>query len=391
MKLKIELTSGPQAGAQREIDGTVPFSIGTKASDSWYLGGLPQEARITIRRDASGFVLEPEGAVLVEDQPVREAQMLRVGQGSRISLGEAQLRAIVCQDEVASGVGGSFARPVQPTISAILSDVAPGGETASGPLPGREGEAWLQSLTQTAPKPTPGTPVIAPYGQDTQSPANALLPNDWNTPATDSNEVFQAPAPTLAVAVGQEGRAHAAPAQSAGPTARALLTATGLTAQDVATVNDTTIATNAGKALGILLDAVVEFERSQQAFCRELDLPCTISGTPVHPGSLLADKDGLALSALQGRLQEAMERQAALLGGVFDALAHARETLDPAAIETFSSTSAGLSGRFRRSAQAWKEYRSRWGDSDLGPLASKTIAKGVRARGPVEFEGESAK
>lgn len=386
MKLKVELITGPQAGALREVDGTHPFTIGTTPEAHWHLSGLAQAASVEIRRDAEGFVLDPTGAVTIEGQPVTETQVLRLGQGSQIGLGGALLRASVTQDAVA-GQTGSFARPAQPTISSILSDVTPGGASAQGPLPGRGGEEWLASLTQTAPNPAPGAPLIPAFGEGETAP-NALLPDDWNTPTDDQNSVFQADAPTTSVAIGSsDGQAE--DHNKVDETALALLRALDLTQQD-AQLSGVALAQNAGHALRMLLSTLQQMERNHQIFCRELDVQGGSDELPLHAATLLADRDGLAIGALQGRVQELVESQSALFDGVLEGLREARETLDPVAIQTYSSTTTGLAGRLSPTAQAWREFETRWGTDDTGPLAARTIANKIAVRGKHAFRGVPA-
>ncbi|WP_372574346.1 hypothetical protein [Ruegeria jejuensis] len=406
MKLTFERMDGPGAGDQRMTDGATPFTIGTGPGVTWMLPAEEQaEARLSVRRAGGGFVAEASGNVLIEGHPVPEGHEVAIHHGATVILGAHKLRARVDQSRAseAAGVTDLFADPATPTISAILSDVAPGGEDASGPLPGRGGEEWLDGLLGQAPDPGPrnaGWDQLGTYGAgreatveledslpshpDHDPVARVLLPDDWNseTPAPDRFQQIAAPREGLSLAATQ-ARATPSPAIATkrGPGAlKPLHDALGIYEGEVDAPEAAQLA-NAGEALRVALDGLSEVEALTNRVLGDLDVDPPRQDIPARaafePAILLSDPAGLSVEVLSTCLARIVARQAALTETLVAALTQAREDLAPETITHHVTATGGVAARLRPTTEAWREYRARW-CSEEAALNPETLARALR-------------
>ncbi len=177
------------------------LTLGRDRSCHWV---LPDPARTVskvhcrIRRDGTGFTVTDESTngMSVDRRALAQGETVRLHAGSVID---------VCNQRFAVEITGDAEPDWQdpdaryglsddaPSISAILSDVSPGGTTASGVLPARGGEdSWLSALdmpqdvpgarTERASRPTIGwsEPI------DLAITGGSHLPEDWDTEAATS-------------------------------------------------------------------------------------------------------------------------------------------------------------------------------------------------------------
>ncbi|WP_182084182.1 FHA domain-containing protein [Aureimonas sp. ME7] len=174
------------------------LTLGRDPSCGWV---LPDPARTVskihcrLRRDATGFTVTDESTngMSVDRQDLAQGQTARLRAGSLIAFC-GQRFAVEITGEAEPDWQDPDARYAlsddAPSITAILSDVSPGGTTASGVLPGRGGEEdWLAGLAGTqgpseSLAPRASRPAIG-WSEpiDMEITGGARLPEDWDTEA----------------------------------------------------------------------------------------------------------------------------------------------------------------------------------------------------------------
>jgi type VI secretion system protein ImpI len=384
--LRLEIAEGPSAGAARVLPEG-PFRVATHpdgtGTPGWVLpsgAGDAAPAGAVLARRGGGTVLRvEEGEVALDGAPVPPGAEVPIGPGVTLAVGSHRL---LTRTEGAA----RDAHRAPATVSAILSDVTPGGEAAEGLLPGRTGEDWLGELTGRAPRDALPDPVAAPLPT-----GRAVLPEDWlSEPARDGSggeaRLEQVPIHALPADVGVV-RAPDAPPTDDGPAlaraARDLHRAARLAEGERDAPPETQIA-NAGAALRLLLDAVAGMERGLHEALAELDLEPP-DGPPspaaLDPGAILADRSGQTAIALAARL-EAIERvQEALTGALGYHATEARLALDPASVEGEVARTGGIGGRLAPGRARWAAYRRRYAPEDRpAPLSREAITAAVARR-----------
>ncbi|WP_299969546.1 hypothetical protein [uncultured Roseobacter sp.] len=397
--LTLTLMTGPAAGTARRTDGTRSFSVGTGPDHSWVLpadNDAPGRDAIVIRRAGEGFVIESRGTVTLGGHPVGERAEVALHHGAEVMIGAHLLSVGVNQQSSSIADGGqvdAFRDAAQPTISAILADVSPGGEAALGPLPGRTGEEWLDSLTDTAAQrgrsardwssigaygdtPEADDPLMRSEPRDPLSGGGGRsLPDDWNAPTSDSsNRIAQDASNRQSVRL---GRAEAAPTprRSQSSDARILREAAGLYDGEVDAPDEIQLA-NAGTALASTLSALAELERTFGRALGDLDLSPTKGAAAEQaafdPGAILSDLRGDTCIALARRIAALNTRQAALIDGLLAIIAEARDSFDPDAIAAGVAARGRFRDRLRPGGAAWEEHKRRWAQN-AAPLDPETL------------------
>ena len=398
--LTLTLRTGPAAGTARMTDGSRSFTIGTEPGCTWPLPpGEGAGGCVAIRRSGDGFVMEVAGVVAMEGRPLHDGAEVPLHHGGEIAIGAHALSAHVSQAGEAPASGGptdAFHEAGMPTISGILSDVTPGGDAASGPLPGRTGEEWLDSFRAPGGKAArPDWDSLGAYGEaeaagdplDAAAPgdplraAGKLLPDDWDAPASDvGNRIAQAPSDRLSVQLGNAPRE--APAPRGAADARVLREAAGLYEGEVDAADAVQLA-NAGAALRTALAGLAEVERAVDRALGDLDLPPRPAGPLDHatldPGAILSDATGEAVLALDRRIDAVTARQAALLEEVLASLAAARDAFDPDTLRAAVAARGGAAARLAPARAAWAEHVRRWSD-EAAPLRPGTLRTALARR-----------
>lgn len=394
MRLTLELIDGPHAGEARAIDGGTAFSVGTEHGATWVLAGARGVARLDLRRGPNGFEASVQGEVTIEGQPAPDGMAIHLSHGSRIGLGDRTLRASVTQ-EAATGLGGSYANPEPLTISTILSDISAGGDTATGLLPGRGGNDFLQHITGSrSSRPDPldriaafgyGPNRPAPSGSKNDKPLATYLPEDWDKPSDRLNRVFQAEASSAALRIGlQEDGDEDDKPRKAKPavTSHPLLGAAGLRPEEVDGPPERQLA-NAGRALTVSLAGIGRLERAMAHLRSDLGLPhqggSASDPAALAPAAILSDEGGLYLRNLITRIEALETAQQALVDGIRAFVATARTSLDPETISAGASRTGGLRQRFLPDSAAWAAYRACWSseNADEFPLSDKALARAI--------------
>jgi type VI secretion system protein ImpI len=412
MRLTLEITQGPGAGDARLVDGMRPFTVGTRPGAIWVLPSAAGEhGLITLRAAPQGFSVEAEGNVTLEGQPVGDGMTRALGHGSGIEIAGVHLRATIAQQHAPSTRGFSGLSDA-PTISAILSDVAPGGMTASGPLPGRTGEDWLESLFAETPSAQSRSPqgdavwgTLGLYGASDAAardpilprptPASPLsgsyLPDDWDTPGNPQNRTTQAQVQTGALSIGirsdRDQMAEASPADAlrlADPAIRAFIRAADILPEELTGPLEAQMQ-QLGVMLRTLMDGLARIEAAQVRALAEVAAPQSDASWPpaqTLDTSLLLTVGSPEQAAAQ--INQRVERLAgwplAVIAAMRSCISEARDQLDPVTVSAELATSgAGLRARVTPAAAAWSAYRQRWAVDDPAarPLSDAALAQAL--------------
>ncbi|WP_106743527.1 hypothetical protein [Yoonia maritima] len=406
--LTLTLRSGHAAGTSRVIDGTTQFSIGTGAGNTWRLTAelSAMQGDAFVRSDNDQFLIEGFGHVSVNGQSLNVGAELPLHQGAEIEIGPHLLTAHIAQADVMPNLSGgadAYRDTTQPTISAILSDVSPGGDAASGPLPGRTGEEWLDSFTaapnrsrpdwdrlgayggdSSASDPLVPNPAFTnPFGANTSDPfdtSHKMLPDDWNVPASDTANRAEQGAPNRQSVNMNQTDHRPDPVQSQ-PDARILREAAGLYDGEVDAPDEIQLA-NAGTALAATLAGLAEMERNLNRILNDFDVtPQTAQArdqVTMDPGAILSDLQGDICLGLSRRIDATLARQTAVFETLLATITHARDRLDPDNIRAAVASKSAMSERLRPKAAAWDENMRRWTE-DNSPLNLGTLRETLAA------------
>jgi type VI secretion system protein ImpI len=309
------------------------LTLGRDPSCGWV---LPDPSRTVskihcrIRRDATGFTVTDESTngMSVDRRPLAHGQTARLQTGSVID---------VCNQRFAAEITGEAEPDWQdpdaryalsddaPSITAILSDVSPGGRTASGVLPGRSGEEdWLAALDarESAPQAQAdraSRPVIGwrePI--DLAITGGSRLPEDWDTEAATSTRAEHRVATSTRMRVPRPPGSDPVPAEASaridGPSAADALDAF-LQGGGTASAGDPLIALReAGRADRDMRRALARLDRALGDVEEEAGVEASPDGLETLPArqqrllealrALLAETDAMAPSrlAMQARV-----------------------------------------------------------------------------------------
>ncbi|MEO0913452.1 MAG: type VI secretion system-associated FHA domain protein, partial [Pseudomonadota bacterium] len=349
MNLTLEMLSGRQEGARREIRIS-PFKVGTDSFADWVLPSEPraEPGQVTISRASDGFFLRASGTVLLEGHPLDPNMETRLGHGAELTIGGNTIRAMV------SHGGGQFADAslsAAPTISSILADVTPGGESAGGLLPGRAGEGILSGTDHLPRGHTPLDGV-----EPAPAPGPKLLPEDWNSTSSTSEH---APAPDTAMRLGPSTPTPRAAPQE-GSAIKAFLKAAGVE-DEFAGADPVKLMEAAGGALAAAATGLAELEEGLEAFRREFGLAPgrreQAERRRTDAATLLSGESYLTEARIAAQFARIVEHQAALADGLAAYLAACKSELAPEAI---MATAKGKGLTLRPKAQYWDAFSTAW-------------------------------
>lgn len=358
MRLRLEMLDGRQARAARVSDLTAPFSVGTGAEATWALrSDQGIEGHALFQRDGSGMILTASGEVTVEGRPVGSSPVT-VSHGNVITVAGRQFRLTV-----ETGSEGAFGIDA-PSISAILSDIAPGGASADGPLPGHAATSPLDMPAQARPSAERYWQEPRAFAEEEttlRKPA-AILPDDWAEDSAElSDRTSQGAAPL--------GRTNVNP-----PSPTAVQIADTRTAKRQEG-DDPALAL---AALAQALDALALIEDGLQSALADLGIATLAPSQALTAAALMADRDGHARAALALRVQSISGMQQAIMAGGRKAIAQAAQRLDPDSI--IRDSKGGLAAKITPATGYWAEFRARMtpGDADP-PLSDRALAEQIRA------------
>lgn len=189
-------------------------TIGRSSDCDWQISDAPRSVsklHCTIERDQEGFLLRDESAngTVVDGAVVLEGETARLSSGSKVECGAF---AFVVQ---ISGEKNPDLNDPDPrlalsdeslTISAILSDIAPHGHTATGVMgrfaTGDETDYSVPSPTSkpgSQPVPSSRNVEIGWNGPPETAGVQPILPSNWNENFDYGNRLEHTPAPHVAM------------------------------------------------------------------------------------------------------------------------------------------------------------------------------------------------
>ena len=202
MKLELEpatATAGLIKGKRRFERGEM--TIGRDPSCALVINDetrMVSKTHCRILRDGIGFALRDESAngVSLSGRELAGGETVRLADGDEISLCGYVLRVRITNAEEPDWSDPDSRLAISeepPSISTILADVAPTGRSASGILPGRLAENWMEAESRVGRRDQVerlSHTEIGWRGPPPVSMLGALLPNDWddNSDAGSRNE-----------------------------------------------------------------------------------------------------------------------------------------------------------------------------------------------------------
>ncbi|MDO5528027.1 MAG: hypothetical protein Q4F71_01370 [Paracoccus sp. (in: a-proteobacteria)] len=361
MRVQLRLRGGPQDGAARVTDLAEPFSIGTAPDALWQIraaGGSEGGTAILQLVPGGGVSVTGAGSVVMDGQPVA-GQPAPLGHGALLLVAGQPVELRI------ETAGASLSHDAAPlSISAILSDVAPGGEAAAGPLPG---EAETGSPLDA---PASHRPAAERYWQEprafeqntvplpTSERGAAILPDNWAAEWDQGGMLSD--------------RSH----QSAAGLARTNVNPAGagatLAAARAAEGDDDQPSARAEAALGQALAALARIED-------ELSRQLADLGAPLPPRPPVSPE--ASPQAITRQAERIIAGQAAIGAACRAALEDAATRLDPEAIATASAAnpSGGLIARVAPAVSCWAEYQARIApQGQPGPLSQAALTRQLR-------------
>lgn len=157
-----------------------------------------------IVRDAQGFKLRDESTngVTVDGVDLAEGQSVRLSNGSSVAFCGLAFAVEITGEAEPDWTDPSADLPMgdEPlTITSIIADVAPGGRTANGLIPGRTGDDWLDAQAGGA-APSKRAERHADLGWSGPPQPQLLhqaLPDDWNAASEIASRTEHLPATTV--------------------------------------------------------------------------------------------------------------------------------------------------------------------------------------------------
>ncbi|MGO4333912.1 FHA domain-containing protein [Labrys sp. KB_33_2] len=196
LELKQVEESGTRAGGQRWVLERGRRTLGRSVDCDWQVpdaGRTLSKHHCTILRDRDGYLLRDESAngTRVDGILVLEGETARLRHQSRLELGGQAFSVSVTGEadrDIVDPAAGLAVSEENLTITAILADIAPGGQTATGVMGGRVSDDWpLQQANASRPAgrkaeaaPSSRHVEIGWNGPPDPKAIKPVLPNDWN-------------------------------------------------------------------------------------------------------------------------------------------------------------------------------------------------------------------
>ncbi|MFD1745005.1 FHA domain-containing protein [Rhizobium helianthi] len=324
-------------GRASDCDLSMPFA-----------GDSVSPIHCVIERQDNRFVLQnrsPQGAS-VDGQWLHEGETAIIRDQSLIDLGNLTYRAFIRRDQAgyqSDPRSNLSLSSEQLTISAILSDVVPAGQMASGPLGPREVEDPLAFIK----KPKPGTPTsrnveIGWSGPpDPQSDAKLLPDNWWEEEGADTqlgHSLEHGLATRVSVGIGRAG--------SQGERAeRAKAVRFDVPEGDAQPVD--------GVAMIAQLDGLVrQLQQAVEQSYAAMKLP--------EPKVSAEPFDGIADDGVIGRLESILARQLRLNEAIEGLFSESARFFDPRLVEVRAEASLKPRFGWLRQATYWRYYSSQF-------------------------------
>lgn len=370
MQLELKPTSATGTGAAPSSrTGRSRFTfergqrtLGRSPDCDWQLApDDPSVSRLhcVIERDRDGYLLRDESdhGSRLDGRLLQEGEVARLSDQSRLQIGNLSFVVRITgeqerpQEDPHTGLALSDERL---TISAILSDIAPSGHTATGIL----GRGESEDLLPMRPAAKTGTPSsrnveIGWSGPPEVKSSGTLLPDDWNAPAGSdfASSLVHAAAPRAAVSFSRAPKSSdALPLfleEEAGPAQNPMFDAQP--AEPVASrpASDMPRAPSTATRLEPLLR---QLELALEAGFGVLDLRVPPSRASDFFGGVETDR-------LEARLSALVEQQLALTAALETMAARAGQVFDPRLLETRVDAGGRAMLPWLSEARYWQAYR----------------------------------
>ncbi|MBP0578251.1 FHA domain-containing protein [Labrys sp. LIt4] len=365
MRLELRQVKGNGAGtgAQPWVLERGRRTLGRSIDCDWQVpdaGRTVSKLHCTILRDRDGYLLRDESAngTRVDGVLVLEGETARLRHQSRLELGGHAFAVSVIGEadrDIVDPEAGLAVSPENLTITAILADIAPGGQIATGVMGGRLSDDW--------PLPQPNAPVAK--GRKREAPPSSrhveigwdgppdpkaikpVLPDDWNEDFDYGNRLEHGRATFVSVPMARgrsKDNAETAPAnddaiEAAAPTERDEDPADFLPAMAAPFSWPPRCDTLLAQCEEALERAFVPFE--------------------IDPAALTPAPDVFGLDreeALLRRLETLLARQQALADALGTLVREVGPQLEPRIIEA-SIDARAISLPWRRNGAYWQAYR----------------------------------
>ncbi|MEI5681077.1 FHA domain-containing protein [Mesorhizobium sp. CGMCC 1.15528] len=213
LELKQKKGTGQDAAAQRWYFERGRRTIGRSSDCDWQVPDTTRSVsklHCTIERDREGFLLRDESAngTRVDGVLVLEGETARLSDSSQLEFGGFAFSVAISGEkdhEVEDPEAGLALSDENLTISAILADIAPGGQSANGILRGRDSEDWSSPIPIGSPRrkgetaPSSRNVEIGWSGPPATTGMSPILPTDWNEDLDYSNRLEHSAAPHVSV------------------------------------------------------------------------------------------------------------------------------------------------------------------------------------------------
>lgn len=331
-----------------------------------------------IVRDAQGFTLRDESTngVAVDGVELAEGQTVRLSNGSSLAFcGHAFKVEITGEAEPDwTDPSAELAMGDEPlTITSIIADIAPGGRTATGLIPGRSGDDWIDAQAAT---PSPRAERHADLGwsgpPEPQLLRQQTLPDDWNLTSEIASRTEHMAATTVRMRTpkpaSEPEERPAAPVAASDDAADALLAAflDGAKLPAGAPVDPAVFMRAMGRTLRAALDRTAALEAGATEFLAEHGVE--------RPATAAADDP----ARLGERLDRLLDDQRVLHESIAAAFDDVAQRFDPRAIEARVDAKAAGAQMLRRQLHElplvkerayWSAYRAAYGgDREDGGL-----------------------
>jgi type VI secretion system protein ImpI len=215
LELKQKKDIGQDATARRWYFERGRRTIGRSSDCDWQVPDTTRSVsklHCTIERDREGFLLRDESAngTRVDGVLVLEGETARLSDSSQLEFGGFVFSVAISGEkdhEVEDPEAGLALSDENLTISAILADIAPGGQAANGMLRGRDTEDWSSPIPIGPPKrkgekaPSSRNVEIGWSGPPATTGMSPILPNDWNEDFDYGNRLEHSAASQVSVPV----------------------------------------------------------------------------------------------------------------------------------------------------------------------------------------------
>jgi type VI secretion system protein ImpI len=381
MRLELKQIQGPvrETASERWFLERGRRTLGRSIDCDWQVADTARtvsKLHCTILRDRDGFLLRDESAngTRVDGVLVLEGETARLSNDTRLEFGGFIFSVAVSGErdrDIADPDAGLSLSDENLTISAILADISPGGQTGSGILGGRAPDDWLPPAAEPVATGAARRKDAAPSSRNVEigwsgppetSAMTPVLPNDWNATSDYGNHLEHASATYVSVPM-VRNRKRAEDSEAETPVtkadARAELfaepareeTTKDETTKDETTKDETTwtgaVAEVATPALLPRLEALLRQceETSGESFAAfEIEAE-TLTETPNLFGASREE-------AIMLRLQALLVRQRVLNTALEGLIQDASHVMEPRIVE------ARVDGEFPR--LLWRSNRNYW-------------------------------